>query len=271
MPPKETPAARKAREKAEKFAAQQFQERLDVELEEERARGGNVELLERLARTEARLHFFETMAQPSARLMVPHTSFEALRSTMQAEGGLSAQRLLAMQVELRRVERGGAQLQQELVHLRGEVRNVIAHNHQSLAGVNAKVDGALQQYIAALDASVLNQRNDYEVCATALNTVLLESRRRHVELARKAQEEAQAMTQLWAEATSIHTRIPPRIRTTLQALDKDELLLILDTLSFEAVVQRYLLYRFSPGRDEPFAAERSDQQLLAAAPTGPEL
>jgi hypothetical protein len=264
MPPKkESAGARKAREKAERFAAAQFQERLDAELEEERGRS-QVELLERLARAEAGLQFFETMASPAARLMVPKTTYDAMRSKMQNEGAVSAQRLLAMQVELRRVEKGGAQLQHELAHLRGEVRGVVSTAHQSLLATRRQVDTRLGDYIEALDGAVAHQRTDAESCAAALNKALLESRRVHIDQAVNAQRRAQEVTELWREATSMHTRIPPRIRRTLQGLEKDDLLRILDTLSFETVVQRYLLYRFSPGPDDPFSEGAA--QILAAAP-----
>jgi hypothetical protein len=36
-------------------------------------------------------------------------------------------------------------------------------------------------------------------------------------------------------------------------MEKDDLLLILDTLSFEESVRQYLLYRFPPGADDPFS------------------
>lgn len=271
MPPKESAAARKAREKAERFAAAQFQERLDTEMEEERARS-SAEVLERLGRTEALLRFHEILVLPSARLTVPHTTFEAIRSKMQNEGSVGAQRLLAMQVELRRVEKGAAQLLHELAHLRAEVRGVISGAKRSLDQVNANVNTALNDFVRQLDLAVQYQQNDAEGCEAALNKALLEARRKHAQVALEAQERAQNITELWREATSLHTRIPPRIRRQLQALEKDDLLLMLDTLSFESVVHRYLLHRFAPRGDDPFGdSPATSTSILAAAPTEAEV
>jgi hypothetical protein len=276
MPPKESAAARKAREKQERWLAAQFQERMDQELEEDRGRS-QVELLERLGRTETELLFYEEMTQPAARLMVPHSTFESLQSKMRHEGAVSAQRLLAMQVELRKVEKGSAQLQIELAHLRNDVRHVISDAHKTLTATRSATDVALESFIDEMRASVASQEADAEGCAASLNQVLRDARIRQMQVARKAQVEAHRVTEIWKEATSMHTRIPPRIRKTLQSLDKDDLLLILDSLSFEAVVQRYLLYRFTPGPDDPFkvdadpASPTLGEGLLLAAPTGPEL
>lgn len=254
MPPKgESAAAKKAREKLERFAAIQFQERLDYELEEERARS-NAELVERVGRAELMNHFYELMMQPSSRLMIAHTTFEKLRMSMQNEGALSAQRLLEMQVELRRAEKGSEALTHELVHLRGEVRSLLSQAAASLAAVQLKVEASAARFFADLKASASVHGDPLQATgprAAELEVVLDEVRRQHANIAMKAQFKASEMTTIWQEQTSMHTRIPPRIRRTLQNLDKDALLLILDTLSFEDVVHKYLLFRYSPGVDDP--------------------
>jgi hypothetical protein len=252
MPPKENAKAKKLREKQEKFALGQLMERQDAEIDEEKGRQW-LELCERLDRAEAMLQFHETLVHPSSHLMVMHTAYGDLRSKMQREGALSAERVLAMQIEMRRMEKAGALLQHELVHLRAEVRNLSTGVNAHLGKVNDTVQDRLQGFVASVEAGILRQRDDASECGVYLNQSLEDARSRHVQLARDAQLKAHEITQLWQENTSMHTRIPPRIRGALAVLPKDDLLLILDTLSFEDVALKYLLYRLAPGPDDPFA------------------
>ncbi len=271
MAPKESAAAKKAREKQEQFAAMQFQERQEYELEEERARSSS-ELMERAGRAELMLHFYEIMINPASRLMVSHATLDRLRHAMQSEGALSAQRLLEMQVELRRLEKGGEALQHEIVHLRGEVRGLLNQAAQSLGSIRSGVDKAVDGFITELEHSCRIHGDPVlatKLKAAELDVVLEDVRQRHVEVARKAQAKATDITRLWQEQTSMHTRIPPRIRRILQGLDKDDLLLIIDTLSFEDVVHKYLLYRYSPGIDDPMSYSTDEAAALMSPPCPP--
>lgn len=271
MPPKESAASKKMREKQEQFAALQFQERQDFELEEERARS-TAELMERAGRAELMLHFYEIMVHPASRLMISHATLDRLRHTMQNEGALSAQRLLEMQVELRRLEKGGEALQHEIVHLRGDVRGLLSQASQSLAMIRSGVDKAVDGFIEQLEVSCRIHGDPVlatKVKGAELDVVLEDVRRRHAEVARKAMAKATDITRLWQEQTSMHTRVPPRIRRILQGLDKDDLLLIIDTLSFEDVVHKYLLYRYSPGLDDPMAYSTDEAAALLSPPSRP--
>ena len=253
MPPKKESAKdRKAREKAEKFAAQQLAERLDMEADEEKARQWQ-ELVERMERTQLLLEFHEALVHPSNKLMISHTAYDELRAKMQKESSRSAERVLSMQVGQRQVERHSKQLQQELVHLRSEVRTLSAQVSGQVDAHRHKVHSSLQNFVDSLEASIVGQREDAVESGNLLNLTLEESRVAHVALAKKVDAKAQQVTALWQDNTSMHTRIPPRIRATLTRLDKDDLMLILDTLSFDDTVLKYLQYRYSPGPDDPFA------------------
>lgn len=250
MPPKENKKSKKEKEKLEKLIASHQNERQEQEIEEDKQRQW-VELTERMERSELLLSFYETLVNPAARLMVLTTTYDGLRRKMQQEGAVSADRVLSMQVEMRRMEKSRKLLQLELVHLRGEVRALDVAVASKLDNIVANVDVTLNAYVEALDRTIWKDRREVEESAHLLNHALEQARLDTIELARKAQDRAAKITTLWQENTSMHTRIPPRIRNKLASLDKSDLLLILDALSFEDVVFKTLLYRFPPDQDAP--------------------
>ena len=280
MPPKKESAKdKKLREKAEKFAAMQLSERQDMEADEEKARQWHVELVERMERTQLLLEFHEDLVNPAAKLMMPYKAYGDLQSKMQRESARSAERLLSMQLEQRQVERHSKALQHELVHLRSEVRTLSAAVSTQVDLNRGKVHRALDDFCHALESSIVGARDDARESGHLLNTTLEQARVEHIALAHQVDAKAQQITALWQENSSMHTRIPPRIRATLTRLEKDDLMLILDTLSFEDIVLKYLQYRFSPGPDDPFAGMddapaheesslRSSHEALVAARGG---
>lgn len=253
MPPKESAKQKKDREKAEKAVAQMAQERQDTEIDEDKARQ-LVELTERMSRLEITNEFFERMVSPGSRLMVRRTDYDAIRKQMQVEAAASADRVLSMQTRFHDMQRSHSVLLQELAHLRGECKRLASTITSETGKMRGTVADALQECVASIEGEIVRHRRDAAECAQHLNLSLEESRLRAVKMADEALRQAQKVTQIMQEHTSMHTRIPARIRSALQRLEKDELMLILDTLSFEDAALQYLMYRFPPGHDDPFNA-----------------
>ena len=250
--PKETAKQRKDREKAERLAAAQEAERLEFDADEDKGRQW-VELQQRMERLETSVEFYERLVAPQNHLMVWRRDYEELRQKMQLEGGLSASRVLAMQQEVYEKEQHHSVLQQELVHLRTECKLLAAKVNKRTEAMQLQVTDRLEECINAIEGSIQRQRSDAAECAQHLHYALDNARVESSELAKGSLSTAQKVTLTIQENTSMHTRLPRRIRSQLQKLDKEDLLLILDTLSFEDSTLQHMLYRFPPGDDDPFA------------------
>jgi hypothetical protein len=109
--------------------------------------------------------------------------------------------------------------------------------------------------VSRIERDILHHRDDVSECARHLNTSLERARTRSLRLAKECLSAADRITETLQthHRMRMHSMIPPRIRQLLSRMEKDDLLLILDTLSFEESVRQYLLYRFPPGADDPFS------------------
>lgn len=259
--PKETAKERKDREKLERLAAAQEAERIEFDGEEDKGRQW-VELMQRMERLEVSAEFYERLVAPQSRLMVWRTEYDELRHKMQVEGALSANRVLAMQKEVYEKEKHHVLLQQELVHLRTECKVLAGQMRKTTDQLQAAVAERLRECIAAIEGSIERHRNDAIESAQHLHVALDHARVQAAELAKASLATAQKVVHTMQENSSMHTRLPRRIRTQLQRLDKEELLLILDTLSFEDSTLQHMLYRFPPGPDDPFASSFGEGDAL---------
>lgn len=258
MPPKENAKSKKEREKMEKFAQQQSTERLDEEIAEDQARREQ-ELQEKLERDEIYIEFYQILVNPVNRLMVSFTAFAEMRNKMQKDGASSASRILSMQEEMYKQQKFHQNLQKEMVHLRAENRALSAKVGQLMEEVSTTVDRRLTNCIDSVEGSILRQREDCAETLYLLNRSLEESKHKALRVAEDALFAANRVTKLMQENTSMHSKIPHRIRTTLQGLEKEELLLMLDTLSFDEPALQYLLYRYPPSRDDPFQSSATNE------------
>jgi len=123
MPPKESAKEKKERERAQALAQQLFQQRQDMEIDEERGRQQR-ELEERLGRAELAVESYQAVLRPPARMVVWKTDYDALvQRTMTATGELTKE-LLQLQTEREAGTTAAQTLRQELVFVRNELRTI---------------------------------------------------------------------------------------------------------------------------------------------------
>jgi hypothetical protein len=254
MPPKESAKERKDREKAEAHAAMLLQQRQDFDVDEEKARQ-HQEMIERLDRAELGVEYFQRMIDPQSRIVVRRTEFDEMRSNLQRDLVLSSQRIFDLQEMHSAIKVAHVELQQELVYLRVECKSLAANLHRSAQQSQEQVMAEVSQCIARIEQQILHHRQDTSESGQLLNAALEKARLAAIENANVALATAHKISSLMQQHHPVHSRIPRRIKLALEALEKDELLMILDTLSFEDSVLQYLLYRYPPGLDDPF--ERS--------------
>ena len=253
MPPKakESVAARRARERAEAAALLQHEARQSQEIEEDKARRA-VELNERVEYLEALNQFYHRLVSPASRLMVPRRDYEAARAQMQEAATTSAERSLLAQERHEHMTRAHEELSLELAHLRNDTRKMAETMRLEAVRMRARVEDRLDACAADINDRILSKRRDALECSAHLNTVLEENMVRILGFVADAKRTAQLVTTLQQEQSSLHSRIPRRIRTLLLGLEREDLVLILDTLSFEESTLEYLLCRYPPQPDDPF-------------------
>jgi hypothetical protein len=252
MPPKESAKERKEREKAEALALAQLNERQQFEISEEKARQG-VETAEYVERLEALVDFYAHLVHPSSRLMVRYTEFQDIRDIMEKDSIAKTLQVRELTSQYFHMKETYSALQVELVHLRSECRQLHQRVRKELeTEAFDAVKRELSSYIQRIEDDILEHRADVAQCGVHLHKALETARVRSVTMADATLQLAERMTVVLQQQQSMHTRIPVRIRKALTRLEKDDLVRILDTLSFEDSALQALLHRFPPPKDDPF-------------------
>lgn len=255
MPPKETAKERKEREKAEAQAQAQFAERRQFEISEERDRQ-QVELMERMERLEAVSEFFAWMVNPASRLMVRRTEYEAIREIMVQDAAAKAKQIEDLSTQYWDMKRQYTSVQEDLVHLRSECRALQQQVKKEFVATANHVRDALSDCVARIESDILDHREDIAQCGVHLNRALEEARLRSVQLAKTTLQAADKVTgMMQVTHNAMHSRIPLRIRKQLSRLEHGDLMLMLDTLSFDESTLKYLQSRFPPPPDDPFRVD----------------
>lgn len=241
---------RAAKEAQAKLVAAYTTARLDVEQEEERARS-LVDTRHAAGANELAFNFFSQLVSPKARLMIPRPLFDDLKQTSQAAAQQSSAIQLRLQKERRSLEQQNLNLQEELRALRRDFRALAQAVELHCRKEQSAVLGALQNVVKALDDSISQHRAECAESPYLLNKAMEDSRLAHREFAQRALDAAAQMTAGYGRSTFAHTKIPLRIRNRLRRSSVEDLMLLLDTLSFEDGVLQYLLHKFPPEEDCP--------------------
>ena len=248
--PKETAKERKEREKAEALAIAQAADRQQFEGTEDKARQV-FELQERVEWLEACHEFYHHLVLPSSRLMVRRTEYDELREVMNRDSQVSSQRVQTMREEYLQMKTAVSELQLELVHLRSECRKLAQQSKTEQQLIREQVHTSLSSCVERIEEDILNHRQDVEHCGAHLQTTLEDARMRSLRMARAAMSMSDRITNVMVSNTSMHTNIPRRIRASMERLEHNELMTILDALSFDPFVIQQLMYRFAPSDDQP--------------------
>ena len=252
MPPKKESAKdRKAREHAEAAAIAFEKERSECESQEDKARS-QLLLLERVGFLTTTNAAYARMLDPANRMVVLRTAYDDTRRQLQAEAGAGADRIMALQTKFAGVQHAHAELQVELAHLRQDSRRTAGIARREVGRMRARVEERLDACVADIEHSILHQRGLTLESAQHLNVALEENMKKIMHMTEEATAAAVKVTTLQQEHSSIHSRIPRRIRNQLFEAEREDLLLILDTLSFEDSTLEYLLCRYPPTEDSPF-------------------
>eukprot|EP01063_Lacrimia_lanifica_P042023 TRINITY_DN9957_c0_g1_i2.p2 TRINITY_DN9957_c0_g1~~TRINITY_DN9957_c0_g1_i2.p2 ORF type:complete len:277 (+),score=101.33 TRINITY_DN9957_c0_g1_i2:1760-2590(+) len=257
MPGKKKEALKQA--KYEAWEEGRRRDRMAMEEEEYQARK-HLEQGEELGSAQIRLQRFEEYTDP--------------------EAGLSYSQNEHMEVQARVKEREDSLLadlteaKQELTHVRSandmleaQLRDVRTDTRQLAESVRVKMEKLREEMLAAIDMAMAKTMSDIEaerVEADALfNGNMEKTRQRFLELVDTLRHRSEYFTDLLLEAKHTHSNLPARIRRHLKDMECSELLMILDTLSFEPEVLQYFMFKFPPEVDCPYG---SIAEIMKAQP-----
>lgn len=244
---------RAAKEAQTRMLAAYQAARVDLEADEERTRA-HIDVQASAHMHQVAFAFFHALVAPRSRMMIPRPLFEELRLLAQRDAQVASQRSLELQREQRRLEEQNLALQEELRALRRDFRALGQAVDLHCRKEQSAVLGTLQEAIKSLDESISLHRAECAESPHLLNRALEESRLAHREFVSKALDAAAQITLSYTRSTPYHTRIPTRIRDRLRHSSVEDLMLTLDTLSFEDGVLQYLLHLHPPPKDDPVAA-----------------
>ena len=94
--------------------------------------------------------------------------------------------------------------------------------------------------------------DDRETAKQLCNREMENTRLAFLDLMREIRVSAEQFTAVLQDAKATHSNLPTRIRRQLQEMPTDQLLLVIDTLSFDYEVLQYFMFKFPPEEDLPY-------------------
>lgn len=209
----------------------------------------HTQLLEQLGWADLNLRRLEEYADPAASLsvsMVAHRDRE--RQLLQQQEALQKQ-LDQTRELLEHTTKAKEVLEAELREVRTDKRNERDMLRVRMGGLERTMITRLDEVISRTMTDIEEERQQAQ---QLYNQDLEETRRGFLRLLDEMKKSAVRFTEQLQEAKALHSNLPTRIRQLLAKMDHAELLMMVDTLSFEPEVLQYFMFRFPPGPDCPY-------------------
>eukprot|EP01065_Artemidia_motanka_P049467 TRINITY_DN8207_c2_g1_i1.p2 TRINITY_DN8207_c2_g1~~TRINITY_DN8207_c2_g1_i1.p2 ORF type:complete len:300 (+),score=84.60 TRINITY_DN8207_c2_g1_i1:288-1187(+) len=223
-----------------------------------------VSLLEQLGWSELNRARLEQYANPSCRLSIP------LRRHRMEEGKWEDRvRMLQRDLEesqelLEHTTKAKESLEEELREVRSYRRNERDVLNSKMQSLERKVCQRLEEVIARTMTDIEEERMKAQ---ELWNVDIEKTRMSFVRLLHEVKTKAWQLTYQLQEAKALHSNLPIRIRRHLADLDKHDLLMMVDTLSFEPEVLQFFMFRYPPEPDMPYGKLDFDKDAAQTAET----
>ena len=140
--------------------------------------------------------------------------------------------------------------------LEAELRDVRTDQRQLRDTLLGKMESLRQRMLDRIDETtrrtLTDIRKDREEAMQLCNEDMVRTRLRFLELQKEIRSRSERFTESLQESKASHSNLPTRIRQHLQEMPQEELLLIIDTLSFESEVLQYFMFKYPPAQDLPY-------------------
>ena len=140
--------------------------------------------------------------------------------------------------------------------LENELRDVRTDQRQLKEILLGKMESLKRSMLTRIDETTKQVMTDIiedrEKAKHLCNEDAERTRQCFLELMTEIRTRSERFTDMLQESKASHSNLPTRIRQKLQEMDQEELLLIIDTLSFESEVLQYFMFKFPPAQDRPY-------------------
>lgn len=235
MPTKPDPKKSKRAQAAEK-AEKDWGENTAFFHTEQQARD-EAQALEILEWMERRLQFREGQVD----LMVDCQKYSGLLQKVEEITAHHTKVVLQVQGELELTQRTKAKLEDELADIRIDQKLLVKALPKQLKDLETRLALAVQKAIDFLD---LEQDVDHKMVARDLHLQFGRNKQLHLDLLHELQLRLGHLSEVLQESKSMHSNLPIRVRHILEERPKEELLFMIDALSFEDGVAEYFERKF---------------------------
>eukprot|EP01061_Rhynchopus_euleeides_P012046 TRINITY_DN21647_c0_g1_i1.p1 TRINITY_DN21647_c0_g1~~TRINITY_DN21647_c0_g1_i1.p1 ORF type:complete len:280 (+),score=82.82 TRINITY_DN21647_c0_g1_i1:70-840(+) len=248
MAPKTSKREQLKQAKYEAWLEARRRERVNMEEEEFQARK-DTQFQEEFGHQGVRLLQLEEFVHPENRLSVSMASHLDAEKRLK-EGEAKKDRELRETGSLLNHARKANEL------LENELRDVRTDQRQLKDILLRKMETLQQNMLQRIDDTnrqvMTDIVEDREKAKHLCNEDMERTRQRFLILMSEIRQRSERFTDMLQESKASHSNLPTRIRQKLQGMDKEELLLIIDTLSFESEVLQYFMFKFPPAQDRPY-------------------
>mmetsp|Transcript_97246 Transcript_97246/g.167587 ORF Transcript_97246/g.167587 Transcript_97246/m.167587 type:complete len:281 (-) Transcript_97246:214-1056(-) len=249
MPPKKGGAkkAEQERQRLEREAA----DRQASEDDESRERD-NLELAQRLEHDQLMLAFRETQVS----LMVDLKAYRDLQQQLEDTTKAHAQQMQELEDELALTQKTKATLEEEMNDIRLDQKLLAKSVPRQMKALEEAMFQSVGKVITSMDADKQADADSKAVMRN-FNLEFGHHKQVYLDMLHETQGRLRQLSQVYAESKSMHSNLPKRIKLLLHDKSKEELMFMIDTLSFEESVLQYFEHKFP----------RSQPQRKATTPT----
>eukprot|EP01012_Entosiphon_sulcatum_P067840 TRINITY_DN9769_c0_g1_i1.p1 TRINITY_DN9769_c0_g1~~TRINITY_DN9769_c0_g1_i1.p1 ORF type:complete len:268 (+),score=67.27 TRINITY_DN9769_c0_g1_i1:55-858(+) len=183
-------------------------------------------------------------------LMVDRRFYNQLIDRIEQQSNDHVQQRTQLEEELRRVRQAKTTLEDELKEIRLDHKLQTIQLPKKIKELEAGMMQAVQKAIRTLEEE---KEKDAKAVLHGLNWSFGHHKQLYLDMLYEAQQKLRHFSQVLIESKSMHTNLPVHIKRQLEQCSKEDLLFMLDALSFEETVLEYLETRFPKPQPQRFA------------------
>uniref|UniRef100_A0A7S4GM80 Uncharacterized protein n=1 Tax=Eutreptiella gymnastica TaxID=73025 RepID=A0A7S4GM80_9EUGL len=197
----------------------------------------NFDMGEALARSELYLQFRDTQVS----LMVDKKAYHDLIQKIADMNDAHAKEMKEMEDELTLTQKTKMKLEDEMAEIRLDQKLQAKSLPRKIKELEDNMINTVQEVINYME---VEKDKDSKTVMQGFNYQFGSNKQRYLDMLHETQSKLRHFSRVLAESKSMHSNLPTRIKRLLEDQSKEELLFMLDTLSFEDGVLEYFEKKF---------------------------
>eukprot|EP01062_Namystynia_karyoxenos_P000702 TRINITY_DN10265_c0_g1_i1.p1 TRINITY_DN10265_c0_g1~~TRINITY_DN10265_c0_g1_i1.p1 ORF type:complete len:343 (+),score=104.64 TRINITY_DN10265_c0_g1_i1:90-1031(+) len=262
MPAKQKKVSKKEQlriARLEAWAESQRREREALEGSESAGRE-HQSLLEQLAWSELMRLRLAEYADPAAQLSIPLATHRFHMLEWQAQQSHLQEVLYDARQLQEHTTKAKECLEEELREIRTVKRAERDDLQRRVAEIERHIKSRLDEVIEKTMTDIAEEQSKAQ---QLWNQDIELTRRAYLRTLHEIKLRVSRLTEQLQESKALHSNLPRRIRQLLGSMEPGELLMMIDTLSFEPEVLQYFMFRFPPAPDLPYGPQTTAPRVSA--------